>query len=96
MDNLSKNQFSILHLMAEYEKYNQTGNNTYKTRRLLWFMQGRLDLDEDTVIEELYSLARNGRYVRYQGNVGLEGIDIGARPEYVEVALTLEGKELFS
>lgn len=89
-DRITDIQLEIIRLMGEYEKEYNTNGRTYKVRRLIDYSEGLSRLDEETFVNELYWMARNGHYVRAQGNVGsnTDPSENVAKPEYVEVALT--------
>lgn len=89
-DRITDIQLGIIHLMSEYEKEYNTSGRTYLVRRLIDYSEGRTRLDEETFVNELYRMARNGQYVQAQGNVGsnTDPHENAAKPDYVEVALT--------
>ena len=93
-------QQAILLAMDVYEENNNIQNRTYKVRRLIDFANNLFHMDEDELIEALYSMARDGELVKPQGNVGLvrDGclVSPGARPEFVEVSLTDYAKTIIS
>lgn len=64
------------------------------------FANNLFQMDKDDLIASLYSMARDGELVRSQGDVGLarDGrlVSPGARPEFVEVALTDYAKAIIA
>lgn len=93
-------QQAILLAMDVYEENNNIQNRTYKVRRLIDFANDLFQIEEDELIEALYSMARDGELVYHQGNVGVVSdgqlISPGALPEYVEVSLTDYAKSIIS
>lgn len=92
-------QQAILLAMDVYEENNNIQNRTYKVRRLIDFANNLFHMDEDDLIEALYSMARDGELVFHQGNVGFVSdgqVYPGALPEYVEVSLTDYAKSIIS
>ena len=93
-------QQAILLAMDVFEENNNIQDRTYKVRRLLDFANNLFHMDEEDLIASLYSMARDGELVRSQGNVGMarDGrlVSPGARPEFVEVALTDYAKTIIA
>lgn len=79
--------------MAQYEENHDTKGHTYKACRITRECAATYGLRETIFVQELYSMARSGIFVKSQGNVGTN-YENYASPEYVEVALTDIGKAL--